>query len=107
MKSLTFDLCLKLSWVSQHFTSKDLTLYKEPASEYRTLHILSPTPRASLLAQMVKKLPVVRETQVRPWGQEDPTGEGNGYPLYYSGLEDSMDRGAWWAAVHEVTKSQT
>ena len=31
-------------------------------------------------------------------------GEGNGYPLQYSGLENSMDRGAWWATVHGVTK---
>ena len=34
-------------------------------------------------------------------------GEGNGYPLQYSGLENSMDRGAWWATVHGVTKSWT
>ena len=34
-------------------------------------------------------------------------GEGNGNPLQYSCLEDSMDRGAWWATVHGVTKSQT
>ena len=34
-------------------------------------------------------------------------GEGNGYPLQYSSLENPMDRGAWWAAVHGVTKSQT
>ena len=34
-------------------------------------------------------------------------GEENGYPLYYCGLENSMDRGAWQATVHEVTKSQT
>ena len=34
-------------------------------------------------------------------------GEGNGYPLQYSGLENSLDRGAWWATVHRVTKSQT
>ena len=34
-------------------------------------------------------------------------GEGNGNPLQYSCLEDSMDRGAWWAIVHGVTKSQT
>jgi len=27
-------------------------------------------------------------------------GEGNGYPLQYSCLENSMDRGAWWATVH-------
>ena len=34
-------------------------------------------------------------------------GEGNGNPLQYSCLENSMDRGACQAIVHEVTKSQT
>ena len=34
-------------------------------------------------------------------------GEGNGKPLQYSGLGDSMDRGAWRATVHRVTKSRT
>ena len=41
---------------------------------------------------------------------EDPglvPGEGNDYPLQYSQLENSLDRGAWWATVHGVTKSQT
>ena len=33
-------------------------------------------------------------------------GEGNGYPLQYSCLDNSMDRGAWQATVHEVAKSQ-
>ena len=33
-------------------------------------------------------------------------GEGNGYPLQYSCLENSMDRGAWQATVHGVVKSQ-
>ena len=36
-----------------------------------------------------------------------PSGEGNGTPLQYSCLENPMDRGAWWAAVQEVTKSWT
>ena len=36
-----------------------------------------------------------------------PPGEGSGNPLQYSCLENPMDRGAWWAAVHEVTKSWT
>ena len=36
-----------------------------------------------------------------------PLGEGNGTPLQYSCLENPMDGGAWWAAVHRVTKSQT
>ena len=35
------------------------------------------------------------------------SGEGNGTPLQYSCLENSMDRGAWWAAVHVVAKNQT
>ena len=34
-------------------------------------------------------------------------GEGNGYSLQYSCLENSMDRGAWWATVHGVTKNWT
>ena len=34
-------------------------------------------------------------------------GEGNGNPLHYSCLENSMDRGPWRAIVHGVTKSQT
>ena len=32
-------------------------------------------------------------------------GEGNSYPLQYSCLENSLDRGAWWATVHGVTKN--
>ena len=35
------------------------------------------------------------------------TGEGNGNPLQYSCLENSIDRGAWQATVHGVAKSQT
>ena len=34
-------------------------------------------------------------------------GKGNGYPLQYFCLEDTMDRGAWWATVHWVTNSWT
>ena len=39
------------------------------------------------------------------WGRIP--GEGNGNPLQYSCLENPMNRGAWWATVHGVTKSQT
>ena len=56
---------------------------------------------------MVKNPPAIQETQVRSLGQEDSPGEGHGNPLQYSCLENSMDRGAWWATVHGVTKSWT
>ena len=36
-----------------------------------------------------------------------PPGVGNGNPLQNSCLENPMDKGAWWATVHRVTKSQT
>ena len=39
------------------------------------------------------------------WGRSP--GGGNGNPLQYSCLGSPMDRGAWWAAVHGVAKSQT
>ena len=46
-----------------------------------------------------------RETELQT--TKDKEGEGNGTPLQYSCLENPMDGGAWWAAVHEVAKSQT
>ena len=63
--------------------------------------------RASLLAQMVKNLPAMQETQglIPEWGRSP--GEESGNPLQYSCLDSSMDRGAWWAIVHRVAKSWT
>ena len=44
----------------------------------------------------------------RIWrGLVRPLGEGNGNPLQYSCLENPVDRGAWWAAVHRVAQSWT
>ena len=43
------------------------------------------------MAQLVKNLPAMREIWVRSLGWEDPLGEGKGYLLQYSGLENSMD----------------
>ena len=50
-----------------------------------------------------KESATMQETQVGSLGQENPLQ----YPLQYSCLENSMDRGAWQASVHGVTKSQT
>ena len=47
-----------------------------------------------------------RRRGLDPWVGKIP-GEGNGYPLLYSCLENPMDRGAWRATVHRVPKSRT
>ena len=49
----------------------------------------------------------MQETPVPSLGQQDPPGEGNVYSFQYSCLENSTDRGVWWAAVHGISKSQT
>ena len=58
------------------------------------------------MAQTVKNLPAVQDAWVRSLGGEDPLEQGMATPLQYSCLENPMDRGAWRAAVHGVTKSQ-
>ena len=55
---------------------------------------------------MVRNLPAMQETGVQFLGREDSPGGGNGYPLQYSCLDNPTDRGAWWATVHGVAKSQ-
>ena len=56
---------------------------------------------------MVKNVPAIWETWVRSLGWEDPLEKGMGNQLQYSCLENPMDRGAWRAKVHGVTKSWT
>ena len=59
---------------------------------------------------MVENLPAkagdTGDTGLIPGSGSSP-GEGNGNPLQYSCLENSIDRGAWQATVHAVAKSQT
>ena len=69
--------------------------------------VWNPIPKVTVRSQIVKNLPAMQETQVQSLGQEDSLGEENGYSLQYCCLENSMDRGAWWAIVHGVAKSQT
>ena len=60
-------------------------------------------------AQMVKNLPAMQETWVQPWVRKIPwRREWQLTPVFlYSCLEKSVDRGAWWATVHGVTRSRT
>ena len=56
---------------------------------------------------MVKNLPAKQDMWVQSLGPEDFSGEGNGNPLQYFCLENSMDRGTWRATVHGVAKNHT
>ena len=56
---------------------------------------------------VVKSLPASEGDTGSIPGLGRSPGAGSGNPLQYSCLENSMDRGAWWATVHGITKSQT
>ena len=63
--------------------------------------------RASQVGLVVKNLPAnAGEVGSIPGSGRSP-GEGNGNPLQYSCLENSMDRRTWWATVHGVAESWT
>ena len=70
------------------------------------IHVIQGFPGGSA----VKNPPVMQEmqkTQVQSLGQEDSLGGGYKNPLKYSCQENPMDRGAWRATVHSITKSWT
>ena len=56
---------------------------------------------------VVKNLPANEGDTVSSPGLGRSPGGGNGNPLEYSCLKNPVDRGAWWATVHGVTKSWT
>ena len=56
---------------------------------------------------MVNNLPAKQETQVQSLGWEDPLEKEMATHSSILAWEIPMDRGAWWAPVHGVTKSQT
>ena len=71
---------------------------------------LSMFHRATQVAQWVKNPPAMQEIEempVRSLGLGRSSRGGHGNPLWYSCLENPMDRGARWAIVHRVAKSQT
>ena len=59
------------------------------------------------MAQMVKNPPAVREAWIGSLGWEDPVEEGMATCSSILAWRISMDRGAWWATVLGVAKSQT
>ena len=62
---------------------------------------------ASLVAELVKNLPAMRETWIQSLSWEDPLEEGMATHSSVLAWKIPMDKGAWWATVHEVAKSRT
>ena len=62
---------------------------------------------ASLVDQSVKSLPAVQETQAPSLGREDPLEKEKATHSSILAWRNPMDRRAWWATVHRVTKSWT
>ena len=90
-KTHTKNQCVVNVGLFWWFSSKE-SVFK--AGDTRDHHIAW----AALVAQLVKNLPVMQETQVRSLGQEDPLEED---------MENPMDRGAWQATAQGVAKSWT
>ena len=91
----------------KHVSALSKTLEKSEGKSLKShLRILEGFPRGS-----VRKYPLANARGTGDAGSipglgRSP-GEGNGSPFQYSCLENSMDRGAWWATVHGLAKSQT
>ena len=79
----------------------------DPNSKLTPIYLTSFMPHHGLssgLPWWEESLPAMQETRIQSLGGEDSPGEGNGYRLQHSRLENSMDRGAWQAAVHGVAE---
>ena len=82
----------------QTFVSKVMSLL---------FNMLSRFVRASLVAQLIKNPPARWETWVQSLGWEDPLEESMATHSSILAWRIPIERGAWWAAVHGVAKSQT
>ena len=106
---------LNTSWVSDDVKAQSINFVTFDTSfVVRLKKVLAEIHKevfwASQVALMVKNPSAnagdLRDVDSVP-GSGRPPGGGNGNPLQYSCLENPMDRGAWWATVHWVTKSLT
>ena len=94
------DRCLSLNCDWHHWTQ----LFVTPPSPPPPPRPQPWEPRSSLVAQTVKNLPAIQETQVWSLGWENPLEEGMTTLLQYSCMENSMDRGVWQASVHRIAR---
>ena len=83
-------------WKHRKLSFKGISIKKFVAISYKL--------QTSLVAPRVKNLPVMPETWVPSLGREDPLEKEM---ATHSCLKNSMNRGGWWATVHQPTKNRT
>ena len=107
MATHSSTLVLKIPWMEELGAGYSPSGHKESGATER-LHFLSLMPLTDFPSGSDCKMSVynARDLGSIPGLGRFP-GEGNGNPLQYSCLENPMDRGAWWATVHGVSKSRT
>ena len=106
------DVCLPSGSEKVPFFYLPLAFWEDVKGETFLLLLFSQTPSGASpkVALVVKNPPANAGDSGDPGsipGSGRCPGEGNSYPLYYSCLENPMDRGVWWATVHVITKSWT
>ena len=118
LRSLKIKFCVIISikniWTDYHFHKNVWEcLFHSTLSNiehYSVFKIFLIMNWASQVVLMVKNLPAkagnITDVGLIP-GPGRFSGGGHGNPLQYSCLENSMDRGTWWATVHEVAKHST
>ena len=103
-KRFVFNRVGTENWMKVQTSSSMMNKYQSVM--YNTMTIVN-IHWASLVAQMLKNLPPVQETQVQSLGWEDPLEKGNRNPLQYSCLENPHGQRSLVATVHGVAKSWT
>ena len=88
-------------------TESDTTEATQQQHKFSTSGFKSLALGTSLVAQTVKNPPAMQETWVQSLGWEDPLEEGTATNSSILAWRIPMDRGAWWATVHSITKCRT
>ena len=92
-------------WAAVYGVAQSQTRLKQLSSSSSSM-LNAVVPGGAVVKNVPANLRGRRDTGLIP-GSGRFSGGGNGNPLQYSCLENSMDRGVWQATVHRVTKSQT
>ena len=96
-----------LKFSAANCSTKSVWIFPIHKRDKRSILLLSVSFKGFPGGSVVKNPPANAGDAGSIPGSGRSSGEGNDNPLQYSCLENSMDKGAWWATVHQMAKSQT